>query len=342
MRVLWLSPWLRPLSRVHVEALRARGAQALLVTSDRHPESGPRREYELLLEPRPKSPGTWPAFARTLRAARAFRPDVVVVELVWDPRWLAFAALAPVVHLIHDDRPHDATEERPGWQRRLFERWSRQAARLVVFSDHVRDSMAAVTGRPLTVVPLTSDLADRDAPAPVPAGQRHDMVLVGRLGPYKNLPVVLSAWQRHVSGPGWRGDRLVLYGDGAAPGPLPDQVRWDRRPFSYHEAVPAIAAAKASIVHYRRASQSGVQVLSMQLGVTPIVSPEGALPQFQPPDEKPVGVEDVGGLAAAFDALADPGTAAARGAVAARHYQQHYAARHAAERLIAVFAEVAG
>lgn len=35
-RILWLSPWLRPLARVQVEALRRHDADVLLVTSDQH------------------------------------------------------------------------------------------------------------------------------------------------------------------------------------------------------------------------------------------------------------------------------------------------------------------
>ena len=60
-RVLWLSPWMRPLARLQVEALRQRGADVLLVTSDQHPESDAARDYELVLDPRFRSTSTWPA-----------------------------------------------------------------------------------------------------------------------------------------------------------------------------------------------------------------------------------------------------------------------------------------
>src|SRR5882757_3109103 len=158
MRVLWLSPWMRTLARVHVEALHNQGAECLLITSDWHPESDSARDYELVLDPRPKDAASWRPFGRALRVARAFRPDVVVVELVWDPRWLAFARLGPVVHLIHDDRPHDALEERPAWQRALFARWTRRAARVVAFSEYVQTALAD-RGVRADDVPLTSDLA---------------------------------------------------------------------------------------------------------------------------------------------------------------------------------------
>ena len=107
------------------------------------------------------------------------------------------------------------------------------------------------------------------------------------------------------------------------------------------DIIDTLSTAKGSIVHYRNASQSGVQVVSMQVGVTPIVSPVGALPEFQPPGCSPIGVDDIDGLATAFDELADPQTAAGLGTAAAQHYAQHYAVEHAAERLHSILTEVA-
>jgi len=80
--------------------------------------------------------------------------------------------------------------------------------------------------------------------------------------------------------------------------------------------------------------------LSMQLGVMPIVSTAGALPEFQPPDCPPVGVDDVAGLAAAFDKLSDPHTAAQYGAAAASHYTQHFTIGQSADGLLDVLTEV--
>ena len=49
MRVLWLSPWLRPLARANVEGLRALGVEVMLITAPLHPESDALREYEVEL-----------------------------------------------------------------------------------------------------------------------------------------------------------------------------------------------------------------------------------------------------------------------------------------------------
>ncbi|BBY24838.1 hypothetical protein MSTO_50430 [Mycobacterium stomatepiae] len=173
-----------------------------------------------------------------------------------------------------------------------------------------------------------------------PEGRR-DFVLFGRLNPYKNVDVVLAAWQRHVDGGGWRGDNLVLIGNGPLDAAaLPGHVRWRTGSFRYADVIPTLAAAKGSVSHYRRASQSGVQVLSMQLGVMPIVSTAGALPEYQPPGCDPIGADDVAGLAAAFDLLADPAIAAQLGAQAARYYARHCAVDIVAQRFLDVIADV--
>lgn len=335
-RVLWLSPWMRPLARVYCEQLIAAGWEVALVTSDRHPESDAARPYEWVLDPRPKTPGTWPGFVRALRRARAFRADVVVTEIVRDPRWIALAGTAPRVDLVHDDRPHGADEELPGWERALFGRWSAGAASTVAFSAYVAEAVGASA-----VAPLTSDLDESLVPPVVPAADRRDFVAVGRLSAYKNLDVTLAAWERHVGGPGWRGDELVLIGDG------PDRVlgstvRWRRGPYSYGDVTERLAAAKGSVAHYRRATQSGVQVLAMQLGVVPVVSDAGALPEFQPPGERAIAVDDVDALARAFDALADPEAAARRGRAAREHYLRHHAAAVSAAALGAELERVIG
>ncbi|OBK95839.1 hypothetical protein A5645_11505 [Mycobacterium asiaticum] len=340
VRVLWLSPWLRPLARVQAEAMRRLGAEVLLVTSDQHPESDTARDYEVVLDPRFRAAATWPDSFAAWRRVRAYRPDVVVTELVRDPRWIALAGRAPRIQLVHDDRPHDAAEQRPSYELAVFDRWGVRSVATVAYSDYVAARIADrrdVAGTPVHVAPLTSDLDPTLVPPPAAAESRRDFVMVGRLNPYKNLDVVLRAWQRHVDGTGWQGDELVLIGDGSVDaGSLPPHTRWRSGRYRYNEVVTTVARAKGSVAHYRRASQSGVQVLSMQLGVTPIVSNIGGLPEYQPPGCAPIGVDDIAGLAATFDELADPARAARHGANAARHYAQQFSVDRAAERLLEV------
>jgi glycosyltransferase involved in cell wall biosynthesis len=338
MRVLWLSPWMRTLSRVHVEALQKAGHECLLVTSDQHYEKMEPRAYERVLDPRLKDLRTLGPLLRTVKEAQRWRPHVVVVELVWDPRWLMFTRLAPVVHLIHDDEPHDETEVRPGWQRRLFNRFSQRATRVVAFSEHVAKRLPY----PASVVPLTSDVPEADLPeSPL---ERQDFVLYGRMAPYKNVPVALRAWEQHLLSGQHRGDRLILLGDGpldVSQEDLPPKCEWRRERYSYSDVLPILARAKASLVHYRHATQSGVQLLSMQLGVTPIVSDSGGLQEFQPAGEAGIGVDDVEGLAAAFAELSDPDVTQRRGEAARKHFEREFSAEQAAARLADVLAQAA-
>jgi glycosyltransferase involved in cell wall biosynthesis len=344
-RVLWLSPWMRPLARVQADALRRRGVDVLLVTTDHHhPEADAARDYELVLDPRVRTAATWPACFAAWRKVREFRPDVVIAELVNDPRWIALAGSAPRIQLIHDDGPKDSIEQRPAYERTVFNRWGARSTVTVTYSDYVAAAIAErrdVAGTHVHVLPLCSDLSADLVPSFVDPEGRRDFVMIGRLHPYKNLDVVLQAWQRHVAGPGWRGDELVLIGDGPVDAAtLPEHTRWHPGKYRYVDIATTLAVAKGSIVHYRRASQSGVQVVSMQLGVTPIVSTAGGLPEFQPPGCPPIGVDDVAGLAAAFDELADPLTAALRGAEAKRDFEQRFAVDYGADRLLNVVTEV--
>ncbi len=343
-RVLWFSPWTRPAVRVQSEALLRHGADVLLVTSDRHPESDAAREYELVLEPRFLTAATWPPTLAAWRRLRKYRPDVVIAEQVRDPRWIALAGRTPRIQVVHDDRPHDPVEQRPGYEHSVLDRWGARSAATITYSDYVAKAVADrrdVAGTPVHVVPLASDLDLDRLPPFSDAEMRRDFVMFGRLNPYKNAEVVLEAWTRHVAGSGWRGDNLVLIGDGALDaGALPEHTRWVRGSYRYTDVVATLAAAKGSIVHYRRASQSGVQSLSMQLGVMPIVSSAGALPEYQPPGCAPIGVDDVAGLAAAFDLLADPAVAARLGSAAKRHYAQRCAVDLVAERFLEVIDEV--
>jgi glycosyltransferase involved in cell wall biosynthesis len=343
-RVLWLSPWTRPAVRVQAEALIRHGADVLLVTSDQHPESDAARDYELVLDPRFRTAATWLPTLKAWRRVRAYRPDVVIAEIVRDPRWIALAGRTPRIQVVHDDRPHDPDEQRPAYERAVFDRWGARSAATITYSNHVATAVAAhrdVAGTPVHVVPLASDVDLPRVPAFVGPEGRHDFVMFGRLNPYKNVDVVLKAWQRHVVGGGWRGDNLVLIGDGPLDaGALPKHTRWRNGSYRYADVIPTLAAAKGAVSHYRRASQSGVQVLSMQLGVMPIVSTVGALPEYQPPGCPPVGVDDVAGLAAAFDLLAEPSIAAQHGAAAARHYAQRCAVDLVADRFLEVIAEV--
>jgi glycosyltransferase involved in cell wall biosynthesis len=342
-RVLWLSPLTRPLARVQAEGLRERGIDVLLVTTDQHPESDRARDYELLLDPRFRTASTWPAALAAQRRIREYRPDIVIAESVSDPRWIALAGRVPRIQLVHDERRDDG-RHRQVVARTVFDRWGARSAATATYSNYAAIAVAIrpdVVGTQVHVVPLCSDLDPTLVPPFVGPEGRRDFVVAGRLKSHKNIDVVLEAWQRHVDGDRWRGDELLLIGDGPLTiRTLSAYVRWRPGSYRYADVVTTLAAAKGSVAHYRSASQSGVQMLSMQLGVMPIVSLAGGLPEYQPESFPPIGVDDVGALTAAFDDLADPCTATLRGSLAARHYAEHFSVDRAVDGLLNVLTEV--
>src|SRR6202000_1297777 len=158
----------------------------------------------------------------------------------------------------------------------------------------------------VNLLPLVTDLDPALVPPFVGPEERHDFVVAGQLGSQKNIDVVLEAWQRHVDGGSWRGDELLLIGNGPLViRTLPAYVRWRPGNYRYADVVSTLAAAKGSVAHYRVASQSGVQMLSMHLGVLPLVSPGGGVAGNRTPVFPPIAVDDVAGLNGAFDGLAD-------------------------------------
>lgn len=318
----------------------------MLVTAPLHPESDASREYEVELVGRPIPTRGWLPFFAAYRNATQFKPDVVVTEFLRDFRWRGFGHLAPRIRLLHDAEPHDPTHVLPWWTRMFFERWDAKADATVVFSNYVLhrlDSDLSLVDKQsaLYVAPLTSDLDLAILPPFVPAHDRKNFVLVGRQKPYKNHDVVFSAWEAHTQGPSWRGDELVLLGDGEIDRPLPSHTRWTKGMYRYRDIVPEIASSKGSIVHSRAASQSGVQVLSMQLGVPTLVSSAGGLPEYQPSGLSVTGIDDVEGLTNAIDAISDPNGVDGQAKIALEHYRTHYDRKVAAARLLDIFTDVA-
>ena len=344
MRILWLAPTFRGNGRIRSEGIRALGSDVMLVTAAlRYSDFDDAREYETVLNGRPIPWSDWGPCYRTYQEAKRFRPDVVVTELLRDPRWRMFASLAPRIRLVHDDKPHDAKSVFPWWNRLFFNRWDAQADATIVFSEYVASGLRAQgrAGSRLYVAPLHSDLDPCLIPDFVPARERRNFVMLGRQNPYKNHAVVFAAWEDHVAGSLWSGDELVIFGDGEISIPLPPYVRWVRGDFRYRDIVSELARAKGSIVHYTEgASQSGVQVLSMQLGVPPLVSTGGALPEYQPQGLSVSGVNDVRGLAQAIDALADSDEVDRQSHLALQHYKDCYDSRLFARRFLEIAKDV--
>ncbi|WP_319435011.1 glycosyltransferase [Mycobacterium sp. RTGN5] len=322
------------------------GAEMMLVTSNRglSRQFGPTREYETVLLGRPVPWADWLPCYRTYQEVKQFRPDVVVTEMLSDPRWRLFAGSTPRINLVHDAEPHDEKDERPWWNHVMFDRWNDNADATIAFSDFVASSLIA-QGKDesrLRVAPLHSDLDPALVPPLVPANERKNFIMFGRQHPYKNHGVIFAAWAAHVASRDWRGDELIFYGDGEITQPLPPHARWVRGQFNYADVVDEFSRAKGSLVHHTEgASQSGVQLLSMQLGVPTLVSTGGALPEFQPDGLNVTGINDVDGLTRAINTLADPVEVDIQSRIMRDHYENRYDVKVFAKRFLEVANEVA-
>lgn len=327
-----MAPWFRTLAVVWAEGLRARGHDVRIVTTSQHFDPPPVGEHDVVLQHPWRSKAGLSEARAMLAMIGRWRPDVVVGDAMRDPRFLApvLARKCPYILVTHDAVPHDAAN-RGSWLRRLNASAAlRRATSEVVFSEHVRQALGE-RGHPLHLLPLPSEMPEAAVPDPVSPADRRDVVVVGRLSEYKNIPVILEAFERHRRSSSYRGDRLVLVGGGDPGCEIPGDVEWINGRFRFADVAPRIAAAKASLCVYSAGSQSGVQVLAMQCGTTSVVSEVGGLAEYLPPGDVPIEHTDVGALTARLDELADPDIAAERGRRHRSWYDGHYTPAAAAQ-----------
>ena len=187
-----------------------------------------------------------------------------------------------------------------------------------------------------------SDFRDEDVPEFREAAERRDFVFMGRMAPYRNLDHVLQAWSQHVKGPHYQGDRLIIWGRGEwtpvkyveDSSTTDESVEWRSEIYRYSDiAQGRFSGFKGSLCVYLEASQSGVQLLNAQLGVAPIVSNVGALPEYQAPTLPVLDPTDLPGLVDVLDRMADPEQAAELGRVSQDFYVSNHSERVAAKQL---------
>ncbi|HEY8613263.1 MAG TPA: glycosyltransferase [Roseomonas sp.] len=222
-----------------------------------------------------------PALRRRLvEQARAMRADAVVSAMnhIWTP--LVAGALPragiPFVSMVHDALPHPG-DPAFAWDWRL-RRELNAAAGAVTFSEAVARAVAARRpDLPILRLPLGAHIP---AAGSAPAGPMADFLFFGRLRAYKGLDLLRDAFAalraRHP------GVTLRVVGEGdpeaCAPGlaALPG-VTVEPRWVPDHEMPSLVAAARAVVLPYREASQSGVLPIALALGVPVVATPVGGL-----------------------------------------------------------------
>jgi glycosyltransferase involved in cell wall biosynthesis len=338
VRVLWLAPWFRSFAHIYGGGLVLAGHDVQVITSDKHPDPAPAVVEELVCPKRPYDK-RWPqAFVEAERLYRRFRPQVVIAEEFTDPMFaLLRRRMRPQWLVIHDASPHDETHELHGLRKFVAANGRRQATDILTFSEYVAGEVEKAEWNQPSIkvhrVKLLSELRDEDVPALRPRSERHDFVLMGRLRPYKNVEHVLRAWTAHVNGPQYRGDRLIVWSnawgtkaprrteglDSEAYGG--SSVEWRQGGYRYSEIRDGeLSGFKGNLCVYSEASQSAVQVLSAQLGVVPIVSNVGALPEYQASGLPILDPTDLEGLVDVLDQIANPDTATTLGQIARESY----------------------
>ena len=289
MRIAFVAPWFRTLAHLYGRLLQEAGHEVLVVTSDRHFEDS----YGFCDEVAAPVLGVDPARAtaavlRARRAVRAFRPDVVVEDVLSDPRWQGAGGRARRVLMLHDPRPHDDSHRLLGIRSWSAQRQLARADGLLCFSETSAAILRARTSRPVTAVPLLSEVPEewvRLSPT------KRGFLMLGRLSVYKGFDLGLRAWQG-LSDSERAAHPLrcvVSEGDPA----LLERLRASGASltvgrFSFREVTEQVSSASALLLPYAAASQSGVQLMSLQHATAPLVSDLPGLAEYQVPGQPPV------------------------------------------------------
>jgi alpha-maltose-1-phosphate synthase len=205
---------------------------------------------------------------------RRWEPDLVHVHDNHDPRLLAICRGYPTVLTVHDPVPHPGAEAQTPAKRLLRLVWLRRAHRIVVHGNSLKEELLHV--RPesrVAVLPHGSSVASRPLPRPASLA----VGLIGRLQPYKGLPILLEAMQ-HIWSNG-KDVRLVVAGDGPEARLLPRESRIEARIGYVPETEFDEILSSLSLVAlpYVQGSQSGVGAIAISRGLPVVVSDVGAL-----------------------------------------------------------------
>jgi glycosyltransferase involved in cell wall biosynthesis len=246
-------------------ALRERGHELERAVLDRR--AGGKRRYATLA-------------ARTLRAARRFRPDVVYAHfLVPAGLTAALAARAPLVVTAHgrDVRNVGAI---PGI-RALTRLTVRRAAAVIAVSDYLRRELETKVpeARGKTEVIDSGVDLERFSVEPAPEGGPHFLCL-GALSERKNVVRLAEAFERFGSG------SLTFVGEGPLRAQLEGRPGVEVVPSVPHDEVPGWISRAAHVVCQPSLIEPFGQALleAMASGRSVVATRIGGPPEFVPPE----------------------------------------------------------
>jgi glycosyltransferase involved in cell wall biosynthesis len=221
-----------------------------------------------------------PRLSAALRRFAAQQQARVVLSTMshpWTPLIAPSLARAGLVFIpvIHDAVPHPG-DPAPFFHWRLRRELAAARAAVVLSDAVARQVQARRPDLPLIRIPLGAHL-----PGGAPAAEASaDFLFFGRIRAYKGLDLLRDAWPRVRAGR--PGARLRVVGEGdldaCAPGlaALPG-VEVDRRWVPDGEMASVLTSARALVLPYREASQSGVLPLALALGIPVVATAVGGL-----------------------------------------------------------------
>ena len=248
-------------------------------------------------------PETLPSVAAARRKIKQFNPDVVLVHENLDPRLLLVVRGFPIVYTIHDPTPHPGANPDRLTLRIAASSWKKAAKRFVVHGERLVDELPDdIRSRKATVV-IAHGAEVRAHPLPTPAGL--NVLLFGRLTEYKGVDVLVKAmnsvWASHPDA------TLTVAGRGPESTKVPTDPRINLidHYIPENEVNDLFRAATVCVLPYTQASQSGVGLLALSMGVPTVVTDVGALADLAENRSRLVPAADPQALAAAIsDALA--------------------------------------
>ena len=217
-----------------------------------------------------------------LHDLRSRKVTAIVAQAHYDPRYALVSLRIPTAVILHDPKPHTGEETTLPIPGRVMARFVEATATcIVVHSDRLRSQIRPfLRHQRVAVAPHGADIAG----TPLLSPPSKELLILGRLFPYKGIDVAVDALGRVRR---TRGDvQLTVAGRGpsaeALRRDLPTGVRLVDRYVSDEEVDALLAQATLMLIPYRDATQSGVGLLAIGRGVPCIVASEGGLPDLVP------------------------------------------------------------
>jgi len=293
MRILIVAPWFRTLAHLYGRLIVGAGHDVLVVASDRHFEAGYGFCNEIVLGGLENVVRTGSTTLQTAREVRRFSPEVVLEEPFGHPKWLVLPPKARRILMLHEPDPgrDSAVLDWKRLRRLVRHTQERQISSVICFSQYAATIARAAGRSHVDVVPLISEMPDEWVPR---SGEpRHGFAVVGRISHSKGIDIAVNAWQGLDVTVRDREPLRLMLSEGEDHSS--SVAQWEREGvsvrmgrFSFKDMVSEIGRSRVMLLPYRSAMQSGQQILAMQLGVVPIVSNVGGLPEYQPEFLPPV------------------------------------------------------